>query len=95
VEARDLVPVSRVALLVPGPVAYDLIISGGVNVYPAEVERVLGEVVGGVEDAALREHAHLAPARRPRDHHHRDALPRTPTGKVRRLELADLVTRTG
>ena len=62
-EARDLVPGSRVALIGPGSVAYALVISG--------------------------------PARRPRDHHHRDALPRTPTGKVRRLELTDLVTRTG
>ena len=91
----------------------DLIISGGVNVYPAEVERVLGEldgvddvavfgveddqwgqrvcaaVVGMADDAALDAHAreHLAPAKRPKEYHHLDELPRTPTGKVRRLDL--------
>ncbi len=95
----------------------DLVISGGVNVYPAEVERVLGEVPGvedvavfGVEDdewgqrvcaavvgdvdpATLRTHAreHLAPAKRPKEYHLLGSLPRTPTGKVRRLELPRLL----
>jgi long-chain acyl-CoA synthetase len=95
----------------------DLIITGGVNVYPAEVERVLAElpgvedvavfgvddeqwgqrvcaaVVGGVEEEALQAHAreHLAPAKRPKEYHHLGALPRTATGKVRRLELPALV----
>ena len=95
-------------------------ISGGVNVYPAEVERVLGEVegvediavfgldderwgqrvcaavVGRVEVAALEAHAreHLAPAKRPKQWHHLEALPRTPTGKVRRLDLPGLVGPT-
>ena len=95
----------------------DLIISGAVNVYPAEVERVLGEVagvddvavfateddqwgqrvcaavVGDVDLEVLEAHArtHLAPAKRPKDYHRLDALPRTPTGKVRRLDLPDLV----
>jgi long-chain acyl-CoA synthetase len=95
----------------------DLIISGGVNVYPAEVERVLGElpgvqdiavfgvdddrwgqrvcaaVVGGVEQETLEDHAreNLAPAKRPKAYHRLDALPRTPTGKVRRLDLPDLL----
>lgn len=95
----------------------DLIISGAVNVYPAEVERVLGEVpgvedvavfgtdddrwgqrvcaavVGEVERAELEHHArqHLAPAKRPKEYHLLSALPRTPTGKVRRLDLAHLV----
>ena len=96
----------------------DLIISGGVNVYPAEVEQVLGEVagvddiavfgvddeqwgqrvcaavVGAVDDATLVAHAreHLAPAKRPKEYHRLETLPRTPTGKVRRLDLPELVT---
>jgi fatty-acyl-CoA synthase len=95
----------------------ELIISGGANVYPAEVERVLGElpgvqdiavfgvdddrwgqrvcaaVVGGVEQETLEDHAreNLAPAKRPKAYHRLDALPRTPTGKVRRLDLPDLL----
>ena len=95
----------------------DLIISGGVNVYPAEVERVLGEVpgvddvavfgaedeqwgqrvcaavVGSADDASLHAHAqeHLSPAKRPKEYHRLDALPRTPTGKVRRLDLPERV----
>jgi long-chain acyl-CoA synthetase len=95
----------------------DLIISGGVNVYPAEVEQVLGEVtgvddiavygvddeqwgqrvcaavVGEADDAILDAHAreHLAPAKRPKEYHHLESLPRTPTGKVRRLDLPDLL----
>lgn len=95
----------------------DLVISGGVNVYPAEVERVLGEldgvtevaaygvdddrwgqrvcavVVGDVSDGTLHGHArqHLAPAKRPKEYHRLDALPRTATGKVRRLDLPGLV----
>ena len=99
----------------------DLVISGGVNVYPAEVERVLGEVPGvddiavfGVEDEqwgqrvcaafvgtaadeALRAYAreHLAPAKRPKEYHRLDALPRTSTGKVRRLDLPDLLAGRG
>ena len=98
----------------------DLVISGGVNVYPAEVERVLGEVegvvdiavfgldderwgqrvcaavVGPVEDAVLEAHAreHLAPAKRPKQWHRLETLPRTPTGKVRRLDLPGLVAPT-
>jgi long-chain acyl-CoA synthetase len=95
----------------------DLVISGGVNVYPAEVERVLAElegvddvavfgrnderwgqrvcaaVVGPVDDSALASYAreHLAPAKRPKEWHRLSELPRTPTGKVRRLDLPDLV----
>jgi long-chain acyl-CoA synthetase len=91
----------------------DLIISGGVNVYPAEVEdvlaalpgvrdvavfgvdderwgqRVCAAVVGTASPADVKAWAadRLAPAKRPKDVHVVDELPRTATGKVRRLEL--------
>jgi len=97
----------------------DLIISGGVNVYPAEVEAALAEVAG-VQEAAVfglvdeewgqrvcaavvvdpgadpeevvsscRTHAgvHLAGYKRPKQYEVVDVLPRTSTGKVRRLAL--------
>ena len=91
----------------------DLIISGGVNVYPAEVESAVREL-GGVRDVAVfarddqrwgqrvcaayvgeaveadlaayvRER--LSAAQRPKEWHRVDDLPRTPTGKVQRLQL--------
>ncbi|RYE75756.1 MAG: AMP-dependent synthetase, partial [Myxococcales bacterium] len=93
----------------------DLIISGGVNVYPAEVENVLSHVagvdeiavhgrpddewgqrvcasyVGAADPDALSAYAreHLAPAKRPKEFHRVAALPRTSTGKVRRLDLSE------
>jgi long-chain acyl-CoA synthetase len=99
----------------------DLIISGGVNVYPVEVEnaladhpdvrdvavygvpdeqwgqRVCATVVGTVTAAELDTWARerLAPPKRPKEYHFVDELPRTLTGKIRRLELADEVTRSG
>jgi long-chain acyl-CoA synthetase len=97
----------------------DLIISGGVNVYPLEVEQALGEhpevsevavfgvaddrwgqrvcaaVVGGVEAETLDAYARerLSPPKRPKEYFALPDLPRTPTGKVRRLDLPDLVAR--
>ena len=97
----------------------DLVISGGVNVYPAEVEAALADVAGvaevavfGMADerwgqrvcaavvvvpgadtdavvAACAEHAssHLAGYKRPKQYEVVEALPRTATGKVRRLDL--------
>ena len=99
----------------------DLVITGGVNVYPAEVEAVLADVPGvaevavfgrpddrwgqrvcaalvtgaGVTDedvlAAVAAHAtdHLAGYKRPKEYRVVDALPRTATGKVRRLALSE------
>lgn len=98
----------------------DLVISGGVNVYPAEVESALSElagvrevavfglpdprwgqrvcaaVVGEATEAELTAWAaqHLAPAKRPKSYLRLDELPRTSTGKIRRLELPDMVTAT-
>lgn len=92
----------------------DLVISGGVNVYPAEVEsaltelegvreaavfgvpderwgqRVCAAIVGDVSESALKDWAaqRLAPAKRPKQYVRVDDLPRTTTGKVRRLEIA-------
>lgn len=91
----------------------DLIVSGGVNVYPAEVEGVLA-AADGVQDVAVfgsaderwgqrvcaayvgtadpdalasYARARLSPAKRPKDYVRLPALPRTATGKVRRLDL--------
>ncbi|CCG05428.1 class I adenylate-forming enzyme family protein [Blastococcus saxobsidens] len=91
----------------------DLVISGGVNVYPAEVEAVLDAHPGVVESAvfgvpdpdwgqrlvaayvgdadahelAVWARDRLAPAKRPKSLHALADLPRTSTGKVRRLDL--------
>lgn len=92
----------------------DLIITGGVNVYPLEIERavldhpgvreavvfpvdddhwgqmVCAAVVGDLDEADLRRHVdtHLAPYKRPKRWLLVDALPHTPTGKLRRSEVA-------
>lgn len=91
----------------------DLVISGGVNVYPAEVEavldahpgvlesavvgvpdaewgqRVVAAYVGDADPAELAGWARerLSPAKRPKSLHPVGELPRTSTGKVRRLDL--------
>ncbi len=95
----------------------DLVISGGVNVYPTEVENVLREVdgvdrrrgvrrrrrqLGAAGVRGVRGHGRhgtltsyarerLAPPKRPKEYHRVDELPRTATGKVRRLDLPAVV----
>jgi acyl-CoA synthetase (AMP-forming)/AMP-acid ligase II len=99
----------------------DLIISGGVNVYPAEVEavldahpgvvesavfgvpddewgqRVVAAYVGTADPAGLGAWARerLAAAKRPKALHSVDELPRTTTGKVRRLDLPEVLGLPG
>jgi acyl-CoA synthetase (AMP-forming)/AMP-acid ligase II len=99
----------------------DLVISGGVNVYPAEVEavldahpgvvesavfgvpdddwgqRVVGAYVGtaSAEDLATWARERLAAAKRPKALHPLDELPRTSTGKVRRLDLPGVLGLDG
>jgi acyl-CoA synthetase (AMP-forming)/AMP-acid ligase II len=99
----------------------DLVISGGVNVYPAEVEavldahpdvvesavfglpddewgqRVVAAYVGTVDPAELATWARerLGAAKRPKSLHRLDELPRTSTGKVRRLDLPDVLGSAG
>jgi long-chain acyl-CoA synthetase len=95
----------------------DLVISGGVNVYPMEVEQVLAghpgvtqvavfgvpdeqwgqrvcaAIVGDADLDELRAFARdrLAAAKRPKELVRVDDLPRTVTGKIRRLDLPALL----
>lgn len=95
----------------------DLIITGGVNVYPDEVEgvllacpgvdqvavfgldddqwgqRVCAAVVGLARHGDLRAWAQerLAGYKRPKDYFFLDDLPRTESGKIRRLALPEIV----
>jgi long-chain acyl-CoA synthetase len=106
------------ALFLEGRAA-SIIIRGGQNLYPEEIERVLlthpavveaavigrsepqlGEVPvalvvvqGELSVAGLAEHCRgqLQPAKVPVAFHIVDALPKTPTGKVRRAGLASLI----
>jgi acyl-CoA synthetase (AMP-forming)/AMP-acid ligase II len=99
----------------------DLVISGGVNVYPAEVEavldghpgvvesavfgvpddewgqRVVAAYVGTADPAELGAWARerLGAAKRPKALHPVGELPRTSTGKVRRLDLAEVLGLAG
>jgi long-chain acyl-CoA synthetase len=54
---------------------------------------VCAAVVGDATTDRLRAHAEqvLAPAKRPKDYLHVSELPMTPTGKVRRDALTELV----
>jgi acyl-CoA synthetase (AMP-forming)/AMP-acid ligase II len=95
----------------------DLVISGGVNVYPAEVEavldahpevvesavfgvadeewgqRVVAAYVGAADPAELQAWTRdrLGAAKRPKAVYRLDDLPRTSTGKVRRLDLPEVL----
>jgi long-chain acyl-CoA synthetase len=95
----------------------DLVITGGVNVYPDEVEgvllgcpdvlqvavfgvederwgqRVCAAVVGPAQEADLRAWAQvrLAGYKRPKSYYWLDDLPRTESGKIRRLAVAGML----
>jgi fatty-acyl-CoA synthase/long-chain acyl-CoA synthetase len=102
----------------------ELIIRGGENVSPVEIEacllshpEVADAAVVGIADERLGERvvaivtpvgdaapgiaerltahcrSHLAPHKTPSDWYRLDALPRTPTGKVQKFRLADLLDR--
>lgn len=98
----------------------ELIISGGMNVYPAEIEAVIDQIPGvdevaviGVTDEKWGEvpaviftgdaepdavsqacRASLATFKQPRHFHRSESpLPRTASGKLRKLSLQDLFTR--
>jgi acyl-CoA synthetase (AMP-forming)/AMP-acid ligase II len=99
----------------------DLVISGGVNVYPAEVEavldahpdvvesavfgmpddewgqRVVAAYVGTADpaDLAAWSRERLGAAKRPKALHPVGELPRTSTGKVRRLDLPEVLGLDG
>jgi acyl-CoA synthetase (AMP-forming)/AMP-acid ligase II len=122
----DLVTVGDLGRVDDGGVVWldgrreDLVISGGVNVYPAEVEavldahpdvvesavfgvpdeewgqRVVAAYVGPAEPADLGTWARerLGAAKRPKSLHRLDSLPRTSTGKVRRLDLPEVLGLT-
>ena len=95
----------------------DLIITGGMNVYPAEIEahilnfdgvtdvavfglqddqwgqRVCAAIVGDIDTSALGDWLRhdLAGYKRPKSFYSLDALPRTASGKVQRLKVAELL----
>ena len=95
----------------------DLIITGGMNVYPAEIEayilgfegvtdvavfglqddqwgqRVCAAIVGDIDTNALSTWLRddLAGYKRPKNYYPIDALPRTASGKVQRLKIAELL----
>lgn len=95
----------------------DLVITGGVNVYPDDVEsvllacpgvdqvavfgvddeqwgqRVCAAIVGDVTESDLRAWAgeRLAGYKRPKDYYRLDDLPRTDSGKVRRLAVPGML----
>jgi long-chain acyl-CoA synthetase len=59
-------------------------------------QRVCAAVVGAVDEGTLRAWAatRLAPAKRPKTYLRMDTLPRTSTGKVRRLDLPAALAST-
>lgn len=72
--------------------ASDLIVRGGVNIHPSEVEAVLRRLPG-VADAAVAGRAELSAGKVPVDLFEVAGLPRTASGKTLRRDLAGLPAR--
>jgi len=77
--------------------ADDMVISGGFNIYPAELENVIAAVACVKPEAAVTEKelvdlcsVHLGNYKRPGKVVLRhDPLPKTPVGKIKRKELRE------
>ena len=67
----------------------DMIVSGGVNIYPREVERVLETHPAGADELIAHCAEHLARFKRPRLVRFVPSIPKTPSGKTLKTRLRE------